>query len=181
MRACYGHKWRGSPIHHAKMAGRRQSTPIPRPLPKTRPRRQHQSCYSLAKGLNCADLKTGKILKTGGSLHGGGSAPCAGDGRFFSGTAMTNADPASLEPMGAVRGKELGLAYECSSTYADGRLYYRTRKNVACIDLRKTPKPAPAPSAPKATVTEATATPELEHFTLGCSHRMRTSSSRPTE
>jgi len=97
--------------------------------------------YTMSKdtGYLCVDMATGKILATHRIRRNSYMSFAAADGRVFQGLLMLNADPESFRPMGTL---DLDYANSTSHAYADGRLFFRTRRRLACLDLRKSAKPS---------------------------------------
>lgn len=87
----------------------------------------------------CVDMKTGKILAKYGLRRNNYMSFAVADGRVFQGLLMLNADPKNFRPMGSL---DLDYANSTSHAYADGRLFFRTRRRLACLDLRKSAKPS---------------------------------------
>ena len=96
--------------------------------------------YTLTKsGYLCVDMKTGKILAKHPIRRNTYMSFAVADGRVFQGLLMLNADPKNFRPMGTL---DLDYANSTSHAYADGRLFFRTRRRLACLDLRKSAEPS---------------------------------------
>lgn len=81
----------------------------------------------------CVDMANGEIRGRHGSRRNTFMSFVVADGRVIHGLFMLNADPGNFLPMGS-----LSLAYANSTTpaYSDGRLFFRTPRRLACLDLR---------------------------------------------
>jgi len=91
----------------------------------------------------CIELATGRIAWTQKTSHRGWRSPVLADGKIISSDGssilVTRATPEKYELLAKVK---LPLDRYSSPAVADGRLYLRQEKNVACYDLTRPTAPA---------------------------------------
>ena len=109
--------------------------------------------YSFSSGAKsdlCLDLATGKVAWEQKATLSSCSSPVGADGKSITqnraAVMVIRATPEKYELLGKA---VLPVSKWSSPTLADGRLYVRQKKNVACYDLTR-PTAAAAPEAPAA-------------------------------